>query len=213
MVCSSPHYNVICHIYSVLLAQDKLWWLITHLKHTVIISSVTATYFCAQTYLEMGKHSLILSSAVLHRRQTAHPARTAYWLGVEQRRHWMFGAKQGVSAPTSSSRDGVKAASTVWRAMQLPRGTYHTVSHAALQAALPKVGFSCWNTGVSCCLRHLGASRRFSLDPQPPWSSPGRLGVHRAIILEWWMAYLCGKHVTLNSSAGFSLILMWENVY
>ena len=88
----------------------------------------------------------------------------------------MFGAEPGLSAPTSASREGVKAASTVWRATQLPRGKSHTVSHAALQAALANVGFSCRNTDALCCWRHLGASRVFSLDPQPPEEQPREAG-------------------------------------
>lgn len=92
------------------------------------------------------------------------------------RRHGTFSAEQSLSTCTSASTDGVKATSTVWRATQLPRRKCHTVSLASLQAALAKVGFSCQNTGASSCLRHLGACRVFSLDPQPSEEQPREAG-------------------------------------
>lgn len=55
----------------------------------------------------------------------------------------MFGAGQGLSTFTSASRDGVRAASIVLREMQLHKGKCHAVSHAALQRAVARVGFSC----------------------------------------------------------------------
>lgn len=84
----------------------------------------------------------------------------------------MFVAEQVFSVPTSASRGRIQAASTVWRVRELPREKCHTVSHAALQASLAKVAFSCQNADALCCLRYLGESRVFSWDSQSSEEQP-----------------------------------------
>jgi len=137
----------------------------------MIISSVTADYLCVQIYLKMGQ--TWFNNVICSAPQEATSSSSLDCL--------MF-------------RGGIKKAPNVWCGVRAQcshvsqqrwsQGSQHSLEGNTApqremlcsEPALAKVGFSCQNTGALCCLRHLAASRGFTLDPQPPEEQPREAG-------------------------------------